>query len=808
MVSLEKPIRSVTRSGDALLLDVDGEQIPFDVVVLAAGFGLERGGPCRVGYWNDSDGLDDIARNASVMISGFGDGGLADVLRLSLPRINQGSLVELVRHVPEEICDSLIKADSQYGPNGAALDQFYESLHVQSVVKRFHDTTDQSVRITLSGKGHLYGTGSAILNRFLISQLWQARGESAFEKAPAVDPNSITKLPDGRVQVKFEGMPDPVIFDHAVLRWGPQPIYSGIRPLSEWTGGNDRREHWLQMPQSLDQTRVLLKEVDGTSLRRNQVQEKDFLAYESSTRPWCLILKPPGCTTDWRTLTNQALEACAAVIDLNVEPLQKTSTDTLTDENTIRNVVRALCAADIVIADVTNYDPGLMLLLGIRAAVRRSITIACTSAKLTPAEWQSVPFNLRELNLVSFANMMDGFSALSRMLLAGLTQSGSSTRYLDLPVYDYVRDEPPAAAARGEPVLFLRPFGDYGEVRLIFVQNRLKEALHDAEVTVESVIDQKSPRLAGQRLYEAIRHWARCVVDLTLWKPNVMFELGVRLATHPKGTYYLIDPDAPGHKNSPATEKLLGFLHPFQYDVNSGFKAAFANPSTGPDIIYETVNFHFRTSQDHYNQNVEDLLITAASVATGQDDPLQAVDIRPLYARDNMSYAQSIRQSAFEKLCAAWLYLADWEQPHRARPIDLLDERREEIFHRFFQLGSRLKNGLGSRQGRRDRALRLRIAKTERVARLSGASAMAALLARWRDVRRARLWREDGTTLSEDERLGLVEDCKAQVAQLIELEHRLQAFSSPVCDLPLQAVQVDRNRIEIALEQFQKKNHV
>ena len=62
-----------------------GEERESDLVVLAVGFGLEVGTQGRVGYWNDDDSLDDLSPDSSVLICGFGDGGLADVLRLCLP---------------------------------------------------------------------------------------------------------------------------------------------------------------------------------------------------------------------------------------------------------------------------------------------------------------------------------------------------------------------------------------------------------------------------------------------------------------------------------------------------------------------------------------------------------------------------------------------------------------------------------------------------------------------------------------------------------------------------------------------------
>lgn len=191
--------------------------------------------------------------------------------------------------------------------------------------------------------------------------------------------------------------------------------------------------------------------------------------------------------------------------------------DVFLDDASIRSVIRALCAADIVVADVTGYDPSLLLLLGIRAAVRRSITIACTAESMTLDLWRDLPFNLRELNLVSFQNEDHGHKAMTETIRAGLAQSIISTRYLDLPVYDYIREDSSDSDSRAsgdQRVLLLRAFQSYGDDRKTFVQKRICDGFKPGrKVIVESVIDQRSPRLAGQRLYEAIRHW-NCVLSI------------------------------------------------------------------------------------------------------------------------------------------------------------------------------------------------------------------------------------------------------------------------------------------------------
>jgi hypothetical protein len=47
------------------------------------------------------------------------------------------------------------------------------------------------------------------------------------------------------------------------------------------------------------------------------------------------------------------------------------------------------------------------------------------------------------------------------------------------------------------------------------------------------VSDYPSPLLVADRLYELIRFSGLCLVDWSEWRPNVFFEMGVRLAVHP-----------------------------------------------------------------------------------------------------------------------------------------------------------------------------------------------------------------------------------------------------------------------------------
>ena len=84
---------SHVRAGDA-----DGDRRVFDIVVLATGFGLEEGVAVAAGatsYWrNDRLGQPELAGGRKTyVISGFGDGALIDLCRLTIERFRQDTIL-------------------------------------------------------------------------------------------------------------------------------------------------------------------------------------------------------------------------------------------------------------------------------------------------------------------------------------------------------------------------------------------------------------------------------------------------------------------------------------------------------------------------------------------------------------------------------------------------------------------------------------------------------------------------------------------------------------------------------------------
>ena len=70
-------------------------------------------------------------------------------------------------------------------------------------------------------------------------------------------------------------------------------------------------------------------------------------------------------------------------------------------------LVEALCVAPLMVADVTGFEPGIMLALGVRAVVRRGVTVASTGGDLNDATLATLPFNIQETKLISHGKSVE-----------------------------------------------------------------------------------------------------------------------------------------------------------------------------------------------------------------------------------------------------------------------------------------------------------------------------------------------------------------------------------------------------------------
>jgi hypothetical protein len=411
------------------------------------------------------------------------------------------------------------------------------------------------------------------------------------------------------------------------------------------------------------------------------------------------------------------------------EPVKVAITEALQKPEHWFQFIKALCTAPVMIADVTGFEPAVMLSLGIRAVVRRGVTIASTSEQLDEAHLSQLPFNIQESKLISHGgdyaptDPKHPVSVMSAAMREGLRELHSRTRYLDLPVYEAVRCPKPERNTDSRPpyqdspngekaddydtIVVLCPFREEYRNRWLQISSRLLDQYPNKRIV--RMIDIVSPRLVGQALYEQIR-WAKtCVVDWTYWRPNVFFELGVRLACSETGPICLLDradPAEPGRKtlaqpaNLAQNRQLIELFSPNLYQfapaatteeerdsADKDFTRIFEEheairkkrPTLVPsrvlshDATYRFLIQEFDWNQERINLRPDQLLRASAEADVGRDE--QSSGEPAVLFSSNFDFSVRLRQSVSERWIAAWYYFV-----HRyEHEIQTNAERREEL---------------------------------------------------------------------------------------------------------------------------------
>ncbi|MET0081240.1 MAG: caspase family protein [Candidatus Thiodiazotropha lotti] len=290
---------------------------------------------------------------------------------------------------------------------------------------------------------------------------------------------------------------------------------------------------------------------------------------------WVVVLKSDKSGNHFTNTVRTSLEKSEAEIceqtqnkelDLDLRVIE--IDEALQSPQSWLEVIQALCKAPVVVVDAMDFQPGIMLLLGIRAVVMRGVTLTVTTVPVK--KWKSyedvqLPFNIQELKLIGaeeydIKHPQHPNRLIGTALADGLRQLNEIPTYQDLPGFDDVRCNEPSLHAHSvqNTVFVLCPFGNtttwkYMSPIIEAMSTKLIPGTKAPEVV--RMLDMESARLVGPALYEHIR-WSRaCIVDLTEWRPNVLFELGVRLTC--SGFVFSIE-DAPISVNS--LTELFAFL--------------------------------------------------------------------------------------------------------------------------------------------------------------------------------------------------------------------------------------------------------
>jgi hypothetical protein len=431
-----------------------------------------------------------------------------------------------------------------------------------------------------------------------------------------------------------------------------------------------------------DANRVLANGLVGLSAIRllndihfRSIIAPSFLGPLPST-PWCLVLTPESSMSDLVDQTAGVVAGFRAedpnFRELHKDPIEIPVLEAVRSVENWAATVDALARADYLIADVTSFEPAVMMMLGIRSVVRRGVTISVTGGELA-AHSSTVPFNVQETRVLSFNDEEDFYENLHRAMAEGAANLARDSNYLDLPAYQAVRAPRPETWAENDAksLLVLCSFNkDYSD----FYKAKLRSIIraHTGNMTPQRMLDLRSPRLVGQALYEQIRWSSWCIVDWTEWRPNVFFELGVRLACAERDPLCIIQrSDGKGSLDQAALLRQL--LEPVEYDrekpreaLKSPLEAWLGSslPENGrahsqralpPAATFDVAQASFLWRRDpmltppHIDERV------AAELILGKDQERRPE--RLVLFADNEKFDIELQAAVRERWIAAWLYL-------------------------------------------------------------------------------------------------------------------------------------------------------
>ncbi|MFY9572703.1 MAG: hypothetical protein WAV20_14985, partial [Blastocatellia bacterium] len=366
-------------------------RLTAEIVILALGFGRESVRADIQGYWEDAPFDAQSKQPLRWLVSGFGDGGLTDLMRLCIKGFRHETYVEKFAK-DSDLATALKELLTEPGEDRKSVRDTFEDLYASLSDKSKISGSDlrKDTEVTFNApKNHLEHSGSSILNRFIVFQLeklekiqWQPG------RLPKPLPDPVSNL----YQLEFRSDKGELLatveFDRLVVRHGPNPALNCDDFPGIWEACGDLREKWRTQRQDTDQTRVQMwdrRDYDPTAARHNLVVE-DTLDGNNDLRYLVVESTKERRPTELAGLVQTSIALYEQEINI---ALQRQSTDRLAPlklevvkishalgrPGEYDRIVRALCKADVAVIDVTDYEPGIMLLLGIRSVVRRGVTL-------------------------------------------------------------------------------------------------------------------------------------------------------------------------------------------------------------------------------------------------------------------------------------------------------------------------------------------------------------------------------------------------------------------------------------------------
>lgn len=205
------------------------EELEFDVVILAVGFGVERHLPPQPlrSYWRDDSlhqpEIELRSERTHYLVSGNGDGGLIDLLRLRLKDFKQENLIEDFKLDEFGQADELREIENRIAsvadPDRTIYEKYNELPAPVELDKLLLSRLRSDTTVTFNYSGWAFSHRSSVLHRYLVFRLLR------IDPNTVVQPGALIALdghePDLVAQFKVDGEEKTRRFHRAVVRHGP-----------------------------------------------------------------------------------------------------------------------------------------------------------------------------------------------------------------------------------------------------------------------------------------------------------------------------------------------------------------------------------------------------------------------------------------------------------------------------------------------------------------------------------------------------------------------------------------------------------
>ena len=281
--------------------------------------------------------------------------------------------------------------------------------------------------------------------------------------------------------------------------------------------------------------------------------------------------------------------------------LQCVRSDEIQDSGLIdKSMYALLMHADLVVADISTYNPNAIYELGIRHAVRPYSTI------IIKEQEGVIPFDVDHTRIFRYSHLGDdiGVDEATRCknALSDMIESIVNKNVVDSPLYDYIKDIEPPKLTQKE---YQRIIGDLSkrETNIFAISERAKHCMECSNFIEAASLWEKAESLVPNEAYFIQQH---ALAKYKSKHPTEISSLSDALRIIEK-----LNPD--GETNDPETLGLAGAIYKRMWQTTND-----------SEYLKRAIHYYgkgFQIRRDYYNgENYALCLNLAASIEANEDE--------------------------------------------------------------------------------------------------------------------------------------------------------------------------------------------